>query len=164
MQESQPACADPILTSKLLDEMSHLVDEALCDAPGSCSNHAVSHAALESASKPIDSAGKAGNQPSAAHHTTGTSIVAQQGKAAAPSAQESLEQAPKASGSMKSSASVRSVSSKKASKPAWALTADAAQDAEQQEEADLLAFAGGLEFDEYINQQKDADLRTVLQV
>lgn len=162
MQETQPA--DPMVASKLLDEMSHLVDEALRDAPGSCSNHATSHAAPESASKPIDSASKAGSEPSADQHTTGTCIVAQQGKTAAPLGKEHVEQAPKGSGSLKSSASDRSVSSKKASKPAWALTADAAQDAEQQEEDDLLAFAGGLEFDEYINQQEDADLRTVLQV
>lgn len=65
---------------------------------------------------------------------------------------------------LSSSQSTKSIGSKKVNRPAWALTADAAQDAEQQEEEDLLAFAGGLEFDEYINEQEDAELRAVLQV
>ena len=65
---------------------------------------------------------------------------------------------------LSSSQSTKSIGSKKVNRPAWALTADAAQDAEQQEEEDLLAFAGGLEFDEYINEQEDAELRTALQV
>ena len=49
-------------------------------------------------------------------------------------------------------------------KPAWALTANAAKDVEQEEEAELLAFAGGLEFDKYIAAQEDAELQDVLQV
>ena len=65
-----------------------------------------------------------------------------------------------------SSSSTRGKKAKQ--RPAWALTADAAQEvqqeAEQQEEEDLLAFAGGLEFDKYINEQEDADLKSVLQV
>ena len=65
---------------------------------------------------------------------------------------------------LSSSQSTKSIGSKKVNRPAWALTADAAQDAEQKEEEDLLAFAGGLEFDEYINAQEDAELRTALQV
>ena len=155
------------MSSKLFDEMSRLVDEALLDAPASCSNHAASPAAPQSAPKPIDSNSSTRIQPSADDHKAGTRIPAQQaqqGNAASCQAQEHGEQAQKDSRSLKSGASVRSVNGKKASKPAWALTADAAHDAEQQEEDDLLAFAGGLEFDEYINQQEDAELRTVLQV
>jgi len=71
---------------------------------------------------------------------------------------------PKGPHGLSSSQSTKSIGSKKVNRPAWALTADAAQDAEQKEEEDLLAFAGGLEFDEYINEQEDAELRTALQV
>lgn len=71
--------------------------------------------------------------------------------------QESAEQLSK-------SVSSTSIGGKKVQKPAWALTADAAMDAEQQEEEDLLAFAGGLEFDRYIAAQEDAELQGVLQV
>lgn len=62
------------------------------------------------------------------------------------------------------SASCTSIGGKKVQKPAWALTADAAKDAEQQQEEELLAFAGGLEFDKYIAAQEDAELQGVLQV
>lgn len=62
------------------------------------------------------------------------------------------------------STSCTSVGGKKVQRPAWALTADAGQDAEQQEEEELLAFAGGLEFDRYIAAQEDAELQEVLQV
>lgn len=148
--------------------MSHLVDGALRDTPASCL--AASDAALVSAWDTLDSASSADKEPSADQHTAGTGMAsqqsqqAQQGIAASCQPQEHDEQAQKGAGSLKSGASVRSVSNKKPSKPAWALTADAAKDAEQQEEEDLLAFAGGLEFDDYINQQEDAELRTVLQV
>ena len=66
--------------------------------------------------------------------------------------------------SLASGVSSKTIGSKKVNKPAWALTADAARDVEQQEEEDLLAFAGGLEFDKYIDEQEDAELKTVLQV
>ena len=142
--------------------MSRFVDEALRDAPASCNNLATSNAALASALKTIDSSSSADDQPSAEHHKAGTEVFSLTEASIKP--QESAEQALKHSDRIESSASVRSIGSKKVNKPAWAMTAGAAHDAEQQEEEDLLAFAGGLEFDKYINQQEDAELRTVLQV
>ena len=61
-------------------------------------------------------------------------------------------------------ASISSMGGKRVQKPAWALTANAANDVEQEEEEELLAFAGGLEFDKYIAAQEDAELQDVLQV
>ena len=145
--------------------MSRLVDEALRDAPASCNDLAISNAALASASKMTDSTSSADCQQSADHDEAETEVISQQVlKEASGKPQESDEQARQHADRLGNSASVRSIGGKKANKPAWALTADAAHDAEQQEEEDLLAFAGGLEFDKYINQQEDAELRTVLQV
>ena len=164
LQVSSPAGGNPALPSNLLDEMSHFVDEALRDVPASCNNLATSNAALASASQTTDSTSSAYNQPSADQHAAGTEVVSQQALKQAPvKPQENDEQAVKDSGCLGSSASA-CIGSKKVNKPAWAMTADAAHDAEQQEEDDLLAFAGGLQFDRYINQQEDAGLRTVLQV
>ena len=141
--------------------MSRFVDEALRDVPA-CNNLAISNAALASASNTTGSTSSADNQPSPNHYEAGTEVLSQQASNEAyTKPQEVDEQAAKR---LDSSASVRSIGSKKVNKPAWAMTADAAYDAEQQEEEDLVAFAGGLEFDKYINQQEDAELRTVLQV
>ena len=164
LQVRSPAGGNPALPSNLLDELSHFVDEALRDMPASCNNLATSNAALASASQTTDSTSSADNQPSADHHAAGTEIFSQLALKEAPvKPQENDEQAVKDSGCLGSSASV-CIGSKKVNKPAWAMTADAAHDAEQQEEDDLLAFAGGLQFDRYINQQEDAELRTILQV
>lgn len=165
LQARHAAGGNPALPSNLLDEMSLLVDKALRDAPASCSDLATSSAALASASKITDSTCSADCQPSADHRAAGTVVISHQAlQEASVKLQESDEQALKHADPLGSSASVRSIGSKKVNKPAWAMTADAAHDAEQQDEEDLLAFAGGLEFDKYINQQEDAELRNVLQV
>ena len=158
--------------------MSRLVDTALSKAPASSSNVHSSDAApsvvADTASQalpgsasiahlPVASCSNAEVQPvadareeraGASSQPLGTSAVAESNGSKDAQSSEYLG----------SSASARSIGSKKAHKPAWAMTADAAQDAEQREEEDLLAFAGGLEFDKYINEQEDAKLRTALQV
>ncbi len=52
-------------------------------------------------------------------------------------------------------------------KPAWALTEDRARAAEAaadlQEEDDLLGFAESLDYDAYLDQIDDAELKTALQ-
>ena len=165
MQASHPGGEKGTMSSKLLNEMAQFVDEALRDAPASCNNQAANDAALGSVSNTKDSNSHADVQPSADAYKAETDMPFQQApNVASTQAQDSKEQAPKCLDRLGSSASVRSISSKIVNKPAWAMTADAAQAAEQQEEEDLLAFAGGLEFDKYINQQEDAELRTVLQV
>lgn len=165
LQASCVAGGNPALPNDLLDEMSHFVDQALRDAPASCNSPTTSIAALASASTagPVSSADV---QPSADDREAGAEGLCQQmPDQASNQLQERDEQGPKRSSDrLGNSESVRSIGSKKVNKPAWAMTADAALDAEQQEEEDLLAFAGGLEFDKYINQQEDAKLRTALQV
>ncbi len=132
--------------------MSQLVDAALSQAP------ATSHspAACEAVALPITT-----QEPCPIHHHD---CDAAEYAAVDNRAKSKGTVGTKGADGLSSSQSTKSIGSKKVNKPAWALTADAAQDAEQQEEEDLLAFAGGLEFDEYINEQEDAELRTALQV
>lgn len=146
--------------------MSQFVDEALREAPASCNSPTTSIAALASASNTAGSVNCADVQPSAGNCEAGAEVLSQRmPEQASNKLQERDEQGSKrCSDRLGSSGSVRSIGSKKVNKPAWAMTADAALGAEQQEEEDLLAFAGGLEFDKYIDQQEDAELRTVLQV
>lgn len=154
------------MPNDLLDEMSHFVDKALREAPASCKSPTSSTAALASASNIAGSVSYADVQPSADDCEAGAEALFQQvPDQASNKLPERVEQAPKrCSDRLGSSGSVISIGSKKVNKPAWAMTADAAVDAEQQEEEDLLAFAGGLEFEKYIDQQEDAELRTALQV
>ena len=53
-------------------------------------------------------------------------------------------------------------------KPAWAMTEDRARAAEaaaeQREEEDLLGFAASLDYDAYLDDLHDADLKSALQV
>ena len=146
--------------------MSHFVDMALRGAPASCNSPTTSIAALASPSNTAGSVSCADVQPSADYREARAEVLSQQlPDQALSKLQERDDQGPKrCSDHLGSSGSVRSIGSKKVNKPAWAMTADAALGAEQQEEEDLLAFAGGLEFDKYIDQQEDAELRTALQV
>lgn len=146
--------------------MSQFVDKALRNAPASCNSPTTSIAALVSALNPAGSVSCADVQPSADYREAGAEVLSQQMQnQVSDKLQRRDAQASKlCSDRIGSSESVRSIGSKKANKPAWAMTADAALDAEQQEEEDLLAFAGGLEFEKYINQQEDVELRTALQV
>lgn len=158
--------------------MSRLVDAALSEAPASISHVHSSSAAPASttAASALPCSGSstlllgasssnAEVQPvTDAHEPQAGTLPQQLATSAAAQPRLSKDAIAESSECLGSSASARSVGSKKAHRPAWALTADAAQDAEQQEEEDLLAFAGGLEFDKYINEQEDAELRTALQV
>ena len=166
MQKSQANAASSAPSNSVLQEMSQLVDAALspaaCEAvvlpitkqdPCQTYHHDCNAAAAELDRSERESGDRQSSLPKAAEYAAaenrgkGTGIVGTKGP-----------------DGLSSSQSTKSIGSKKVNRPAWALTAGAAQDAEQQEEEDLLAFAGGLEFDEYINEQEDAELRTILQV
>ena len=175
VQKSQAnATASSAPSNSVLHEMSQLVDAALSQAPATyhspaaceavvlpitkqdpCQtyHHDCNAAAAELDRSERESGDRQSSLPKAAEYAAaenrgkGTGIVGTKGP-----------------DGLSSSQSTKSIGSKKVNRPAWALTADAAQDAEQQEEEDLLVFAGGLEFDEYINEQEDAELRTILQV
>ena len=160
----------------MLKEMAQLVDTALIAAPASCSRDTSSGhvAALQldatSQSMPADSeaavlsASNGHIQESAEHEQTQQKGTGYEHSANAAAVQLKGTTDAQSLQDLSSSASARSIGSKKSNKPAWAMTADAALHAEQQEEDDLLAFAGGLEFDRYIDAQEDAELRTALQV
>lgn len=154
--------------------MSQLVDAALSQAPAT--SHSL--AACEAVALPITTQNPCQTyhhdcDAAAAHHDRSvresgdgqsSTLKATQYAAVEDRGTGKGTMGPKGPHGLSSSQSTKSIGSKQVNRPAWALTADAAQDAEQQEEEDLLAFAGGLEFDEYINEQEDAELRTALQV
>ncbi len=152
LQKSQANAASSAPSNSVLQEMSQLVDAALSQAPATSR----SPAACEAVALPITT-----QDPCPTHHydcnAAGYAAVDNRAKGKGTVGTKGPD-------GLSSSQSTKSIGSKKVNRPAWALTAGAAQDAEQQEEEDLLAFAGGLEFDEYINEQEDAELRTALQV
>lgn len=173
MQKSPPNAAASVLQSSVLREMSQLVDAALSQAPATCDSLAVGHAASLPApsqqavhahgsiaamatAHPDSGAGQSGDGQTLPDASAMQKITAQAASAGKDNAG--------ATDCLSSGQSSKAVGSKKVNKPAWALTADAAKDAEQQEEEDLLAFAGGLEFEKYIDEQEDAEVRTALQV
>ena len=171
------AAAHAALDQQLSLEMSLLVDSALGLQPTpECSSAAQPNSAVppnsqttEVSASPFlpaaaDAAVSSNNQSSAQTATaamSSNSVAKQLGRNTDSAADRSnilpAEQLGK-------SASCASLGGKKVQKPAWALTANAAEDVEQQEEEDLLAFASGLEFDKYIFAQEDAELQGVLQV
>ena len=173
MQKSAPNAAASVLQSSVLREMSQLVDAALSQAPATCDSLAVGHAAsLPATSQQAVHAHGSIAAMATAHPDSGAG-QSRDGETLpdASAAQKITAQAASAgkvgagaTECLSSSHSSKAVGSKKVNKPAWALTADAAKDAEQQEEEDLLAFAGGLEFEKYIDEQEDAEVRTALQV
>jgi len=164
--------------SSVLDEMSQLVDTALSQAPPSPDSLAAGNSNLipvpsglhDRQSRQLSdwtgAAAKAGAAAVLSELDSTAGQLQQSDNRQVPTRTSAESHLTNAEGSerLNGSTSSKSVGSRKMNKPAWALTADAAQDAEQQEEEDLLAFAGGLEFDKYINEQEDAELRTVLQV
>ena len=170
--------------------MSQLVDSALSSRPSAlCSSAAQQQAAILPATQQSPAfaastdpflpaaANAAVDSPvatTAAHHSVHSSALdsaspAVTGNAQSPGAQPADMDSgglaiQKSVDQLGKSASSVSIGGKRVQKPAWALTADAAKDAEQQQEEELLAFAGGLEFDKYIAAQEDAELQGVLQV
>ncbi|DBA90053.1 TPA: hypothetical protein ACH3X2_004318 [Trebouxia sp. C0005] len=172
-EKPQANAASSAPSDSVLQEMSQLVDAALSQAPAT----SISPAACGAVILPITTQEPC---PTYRHDYDVTAAHLERGvresgdrQASTPKAAGHAAVADRAKGmgtvdsngpdGLSSSQSTKSIGSKKVNRPAWALTADAAQDAEQQEEEDLLAFAGGLEFDEYINEQEDAELRAVLQ-
>jgi hypothetical protein len=175
VQKSEANAASSASSNSVLQEMSQLVDAALSQAPAS----SISPAASEAVALPITTQDPCQTyhhdcDAAAAHHDRsvresgdGQSSVLKAAEYAAVEDRGNGKGTVDTKGpqqGLSSSQSTKSIGSRKVNRPAWALTADAAQDAEQQEEEDLLAFAGGLEFDKYINEQEDAELRTALQV
>ncbi|DBA84014.1 TPA: hypothetical protein ACH3X1_006498 [Trebouxia sp. C0004] len=172
-EKYQANAASSAPSNSVLQEMSELVDAALSQAPAT----SLSPAACEAAVLPITT-----QDPCLTYHHDYNAAAAHLDRsiresggrqASPPKAAECAAVEDRGTGKgtvgtngpdgLSSSQFTKSIGSKKVNRPAWALTADAAQDAEQQEEEDLLAFAGGLEFDEYINEQEDSELRTILQ-
>ncbi|DBB02444.1 TPA: hypothetical protein ACH3X3_011442 [Trebouxia sp. C0006] len=164
-EKSQANAASSAPSNSVLQEMSQLVDAAL--SPAACEAVALPITTQDPCQTPHHDCDAAATHHDRSVRESGdgqSSII----KAAEYASVEDRGTGkgtlgPKGPHGLSSSQSTKSIGSKKVNRPAWALTADAAQDAEQKEEEDLLAFAGGLEFDEYINAQEDAELRTALQ-
>ena len=163
-------------TNKLAVDMSQLVDSALSLRPALSARSA----AVEVTANSLDNLQSIRSfahdsclpvTASAAVDSSGTRCITQQPCDAHPTSSNSTAEAcsvataglPPAA-QLGKNASSNSIGGKRVQKPAWALTANAAKDVEQEEEEELLAFAGGLEFDKYIAAQEDAELQDVLQV